>query len=148
MRVLPLHFSKKPVIAFSRAPWMIVLPLLVLAAGCARVSPAVGTWTGKRRPQTATLTLRPDGTGTLQPPIGAQQPVSWTEKEGAVALKLGGGAAAGAGGGAAGARGGNGSGGSGGMSVDVPGTLSEDGKTMTVPLGPLSLTLQKQESAK
>jgi hypothetical protein len=141
-------FVMKPPVAFPRAAaaaGMTVLSLLFLAFGCARVSPAVGTWTGSLGPQTATLTLRPDGTGTLRPPIGAEQPVSWTEKEGAVALKLGNGApAAGGGGGAAGGASGRG----GGVSVDVSGTLSEDGKTMTVPFGPLSLTLQKQDAAK
>lgn len=103
-----------------------------LLAGCSRTSPAVGTWTMTAGAQPVTLTLQKDGTGTLQPPVGTQQPVSWTEQEKAVTLQVGGAAAA------------DGSAPPGGAGLALTGTLSEDNKTMTVPFGPVTLTLQKQ----
>lgn len=111
--------------------------LCVLAAGCSRVSPAVGNWSLSARGRTITLALREDGTGTFTMAPLPQQPVSWTEKEGTVTLQIGGGAQASGGAGAARQA-------QPGAGAALTGTLSEDKKSMTVSLGPTTLTLQKQ----
>jgi len=109
----------------------------VLAGGCSRVSPAVGTWSLPAGGSPATLELREDGTGTLRMAVLPEQPVSWTEEDGTVTLQLGGGTQTGGSGAAPKARP--------GVGTALTGALSEDKKSMTIALGPTTLTLQKQE---
>lgn len=126
----------------GRALAVSVLTLVLLAAlsvaGCARTSPYVGTWTASAMGRTATLTLGENKTGTLSLPIGpaGQQSVKWTEGEqkNTVTLTLATPGAAGRGGAAQ------------NVSVNVTGTLSEDGKTLNVAAGPQTLVFQKQEA--
>lgn len=110
--------------------------LCLLAGGCSRVSPAVGTWSlAGRGGSPATLALREDGTGTFTMAPLPQQPVSWTEKEGTVTLQIGGGTQGSAGAAPQTRR---------GAGASLTGTLAEDKKSMTLTFGPTTLTLQKQ----
>lgn len=135
MKLCPIRYA---------LPALLIL-LLLAAAGCARTSPAVGTWTGSVGPTTASVTLNEDGTGTVAiPPVLPQQPLTWKEEEKKVSIQVAGnpGTAAAAPQGASAAPGGT------GASVNLDGTISEDGKTMTVPFPAFSLTLTKQEAQK
>ena len=110
-----------------------------LLSGCARTSPAVGTWTAQSGPLSATVTLNEDGTGTLTPPPmvpGGPQPLKWELKDNAVTMTLGGGPAA------SGRQAPSGS---------MTGTLLEDKKSMEVVTGmPMlpKLTFLKQAESK
>ena len=115
-------------------PSLLVAALLaVLVAGCAHVSPAVGTWAMSNGPGSGSLTLQQGGTGTLQMPSGGPQPVTWTEKDNQIALMLSGTPDPKSGGAPAP-----------GMHLSATATLSEDKKTLSVPFGPIVLTMQKQ----
>ena len=122
------------------SPFTAALCLLgaFLLTGCARTSPAVGTWTAQSGPFSATVVLNEDGTGTLTPPpvAGGPQPVKWELNETTVTMTVGGGPAAG---------------GKQRPSANMTGTLSEDKKTMEVATGlPMlqKLTFQKQAESK
>ncbi len=114
----------------------------LLAVGCAKTSPAVGTWTGTTpmMKSTATLTLAADGTGTFSiPPVMQNKAVTWKEGENkTIDLSMGGAAPSGGSAAASGAGG-----------ASLPATLGEDGKTMTIQL-PMagSVQLTKSEAAK
>ncbi len=120
---------------------------LLVAEGCARQSPAVGTWTGRpvaggllgqalgRANLEATVTLNADGTGFVKLPPAPEQPATWTEKDGKVTLTVGG-----TGGASPQAAPDPAAPGSGGT---VVGTLAGDGRTMRVDLGPVQLELEK-----
>jgi hypothetical protein len=124
---------------------------LLVAEGCARQSPAVGTWKGRpvaggllgqalgRSNLEATVTLNADGTGFAKLPPAPEQPVTWAEKDGKVTLTVGG-----AGSAPPNATQNPAAPGSGGT---VVGTLAEDGRTMRVDLGPVQLELEKTEAA-
>ena len=125
----------------SAAVLLLATAFAAAASGCARTSPAVGTWTASQMGQQMTLTLNPDGTGTLTPPpmVGGPQPMKWTEKDNAVTLTR-----SDAGTGNGGAQSGS----------NISGTLSEDKKsmafsfTLSPKMPPLNLTFQKQADAK
>lgn len=110
--------------------------LTLIAAGCAKKSPAIGTWTAKTPlGGNATLTLAEDGTGNLSaPPVMNGVAVNWKEENGKVTLQMGGKP-----GGGSDANAGKGG---------IDATLAQDGKTMTVPLPMTTLTLNKQEESK
>lgn len=110
----------------------VAVPLFL--AGCARVSPAVGTWTGSVGPQTATVTLSPDGKGFLKLPVLPEQPVNWTEENNKVTLTIGAAAAGTTQGGRSGS----------GAASALVGTLSDDKRAMTIDLGPIEIALKKQ----
>ncbi len=120
------------------APALLLALVLTFAAwGCARTSPYVGTWTSTLAGRTATLTLKADKTGTIALPIGAQgtQPVKWVEGENnTVTLTFGGATPPGQK--------------PSGTSLNVPGTLSEDKKSLSITAGPQTLTFQKQADGK
>jgi hypothetical protein len=65
-----------------------VLALLLVGFGCARTSPYVGTWSATGFGTQTTLTLRPDGKGTITLPAnaGGAQPINWTEKDDVLTL--------------------------------------------------------------
>lgn len=127
----------------------VLLVILLSIAGCAKTSPAIGTWTGSVGPVTASMTLNPDGTGTVAiPPYLPQQSVSWKEEEKQVSIQMGNVPRPGGTGGTGGTAAAPAPGGGGGASVNLTGTIAEDGKTMTVPIANISLTLNKQETAK
>jgi hypothetical protein len=109
----------------------------MLLTGCARTSPAVGTWSLPAGGNPATLTLRPDGTGALKMAVFPEQPVSWTEQDGKVTLRIEGAKTPG---GARDPQTGRG--------ASVTATLSADQKTMTLPFPTFTLTLEKQPEAK
>ncbi len=122
----------------ARPALLAVFAAVTLAAssGCAKVSPAVGTWTGSAMTSTATVVLKADGTGTVAiPPMTPEKPVTWKEEaDKKVTIQLGG----------AGAPSAPGSAPSAGMNVSLTGTIADDAKTMTVPFPAFSLTLTKQ----
>jgi len=109
---------------------------LAASSGCAKVSPAVGTWTGAAATSTATVVLKADGTGTVSiPPVMQDKPVTWKEEaDKKVTIQMGGSAGAAATPGAPAA----------GANFSLTGTLAEDAKTMTVPFPMFQLTLTKQ----
>lgn len=117
-------------------PFAVVVLLGILAGGCSRVSPAVGTWSLDAGNSSAALELREDGTGTLRMAVLPEQPVSWTEEDGTVTLRFGGGTETGGSGAAPKTRP--------GVGTALTGALSEDKKSMTIAFGPTTLTLQKQ----
>lgn len=127
-------FSARRLVVFA-----VAVPLFL--AGCARVSPAVGTWTGTADAgplpvnQTATVTLSPDGRGFVKLAIIPEQPVNWTEENNKVILTIGGAAAGTTQGGRSGS----------GAASALVGTLSDDKKTMNIDLGMAKLTLKKAE---
>ena len=98
-----------------------------LLTGCARTSPAVGTWTATRGAVTATITLKEDGTGTFAvPAFGNPADLKWTLEDKVVALNVN----------------------SGTGPQNLTGTLSEDNTTMTLTAGPMTLDFKKQADAK
>jgi hypothetical protein len=113
---------------------------MVLAAGCARQSPAVGEWKGQVSgggplgaiaAQTgmgsASMSLKPDGTGFVKAGPTPERPVKWTEKDGKVVFSFADPNQKGA-----------------PENGDLVGTLADDGRTMSVDLGPLKVTFEKQ----
>jgi hypothetical protein len=129
---------------------------LFLLAGCARMSPAAGTWTGQislppmmqiplavmgggaHGATTSTVTLRPDGTGFVKIGPAPEHPVAWTEEDGKVILRPRDEASTGAKNPQPGAN----------PKGTLVGTLSEDNRSMSVDLGVAKVVLQKQADAK
>jgi hypothetical protein len=111
--------------------------VMMVTAGCAKQSPAIGTWTATSPTgKGATVTLAKDGTGTFSvPPMMNNKPIKWTEEEKKVTLSIESSMPGAAGGGA----------GAPSSSLNLNSTISEDGKTMTVTLPMASLTFTKQE---
>lgn len=121
-----------PRVAFPFAAIVTVTALSL--TGCAKQSPAVGTWTGATPGgKSATVTLQEDGAGTVAiPPVMENVPIKWAMAEGddrKVVLTLENNVSSGAPGGK--------------MSLD--GTLAEDGNTMTVKFMMFSLNLTKSK---
>nr|CAA9260788.1 hypothetical protein AVDCRST_MAG63-2418 [uncultured Armatimonadetes bacterium] len=104
--------------------------------GCARTSPAVGVWNGIHLPPMVgrvTLTLNADGKGFAKIGPLPEQPVVWVEENNKVTLTL-----SSAQGRKAGVQPASTAG------ASFVGTLTEDGRTMTMDLGLATITLQKQ----
>jgi len=106
--------------------------MMAAAAGCAKQDPAVGTWsTTTPGGKTASMTLAKDGTGTLSFPGMAMldnKPITWTNEDKKVTLTLEGAAMPG----------------STASGMNLPATLSDDAKTLTIALPMISLTFTKQ----
>ena len=134
-----------------------VFAAALVLAGCARTSPAAGTWTGQVSlpplmqiplavmgggaaggATSSTMTLRPDGTGFVKIGPAPEQPVAWTEEDGKVILRPRDEASTGAKNPQPGAN----------PNGTLVGTLSEDNKSMSVDLGVTKVVLQKQADAK
>lgn len=115
----------------------LVFCFCVLLGGCARMSPAVGTWTGADLPGVgaSVVTLNPDGKGFAKIGPLPEQPVTWTEENGKVTLSVNSAQAQAPETQPTSARAGN-----------LVGTLSEDQATLSVDLGVMKATLRKQKA--
>ena len=88
--------------------WLFLILIAVLSCGCARTSPAVGSWLGEVKiepPKNAgmmgmatmmlgqsingpcQLTLKPDGTGFMKISIAPEAPILWSEEDGKVIIR-------------------------------------------------------------
>ena len=133
-------------ISLFRHAAILLAVFALMLAGCARFSPAVGTWQGEAKPKsrnpllalpmamlgnaTATLTVKPDGTAFLQTSFAPEQRLSWTEKDGKVFLRRAQDAGTGTDHG----------------DSEIIGTLSDKNETLTFDLGPLTATLHRQKN--
>jgi hypothetical protein len=123
---------------FAFAP---LAALIVVVSGCAKKSPAIGTWTTTSPLGTATMTLSEGGTGTFaMPPILPSTPIKWEEKDGKVNISPSGAAPSPAPAAMPGMVG------QPTAQMNMTASVSEDGKSLTLPFGNRSVTLNKQET--